>query len=61
MNTALRKDTYSNILKISQPKIEILLIKIPIVFIFLLKNIDCGRGGSNEYAQSMFLSINKKK
>ena len=38
-----------------------------IVFIFLLKNIDCGyslepprRGGSNKYSQSMFLSRNKK-
>ena len=36
------------------------------LFIFLLKNIDCGysleppRGGSNEYPQSMFLSRNKK-
>ena len=37
------------------------------IFIFLLKNIDCGyswephhRGGSNEYQQSMFLSRNKK-
>ena len=35
--------------------------KILIIFIFLLKNIDCGyslepprRGGSNEYPQSMF-------
>ena len=38
------------------------------IFLFLLKNIDCGyslepprRGGSNEYPQSMFLSRNKKK
>ena len=37
------------------------------LFIFLLKNIDCGyslepprRGGTNEYLQSMFLSRNKK-
>ena len=37
------------------------------VFIFLLKNIDCGYslepprwGGSNKYPQSMFLSRNKK-
>ena len=37
------------------------------MFIFLLKNIDCGyllepprRGGSNEYPQSMFLSRNLK-
>ena len=39
-----------------------------IVFLFLLKSIDCGyslelprRGGSNEYPQSMFLSRNMKK
>ena len=25
-----------------------------IIFLFLLKNIDCRRGGSNEYPQSMF-------
>ena len=38
-----------------------------IIFLFLLKNIDCGyslepprRGGSNEYSQSMFLSRNMK-
>ena len=38
-----------------------------IVFIFLLKNIDCWhsleppqRGSSNEYLQSMFFSRNKK-
>ena len=42
-------------------------IKIPIFFLFLLKNINCGyslelpqRGSSNEYLQSMFLSRNKK-
>ena len=43
--------------------------KILVVLLFLLKNIDCGysleppwrgRGGSNEYPQSMFLSRNKK-
>ena len=38
-----------------------------IIFVFLLKNIDCGyslelprRGGSNEYPHSMFLSRNMK-
>ena len=42
-------------------------LKIPMFFISLLKNIDCGyslepprQGGSNEYPQSMFLSRNKK-
>ena len=38
----LRKHAHSNILKISQPRIESFQIKILIVFIFLLKNIDCG-------------------
>ena len=63
----LRKHTYSNILKISQPKPERFQIKILIFVIFLLKNIECGyslepphRGGSNEYLQSMSLSRNKK-
>ena len=32
-----------------------------IIFLFLLKNIDSGRGGSNEYPQSMFLSRNMLK
>ena len=42
-------------------------IKILILFHISTKNIDCGyllepprRGGSNEYPQSMFLSINEK-
>ena len=42
-------------------------IKILIIFLFLLKNVDCGyslephhRSDSNEYPQSMFLSRNKK-
>ena len=63
----LRKEAYSNILKNLQPNINNFQIKILIVFIFLLKNIDCGyslepprRGGSNEYPQSTFLSRNKK-
>ena len=62
----LRKHAYSNIFKISPPKIESFPIKILMVFIFLLKNTDCGyllelprQGGSNEYPQSIFLSRNK--
>ena len=42
-------------------------IKISDIFLISAQNIDCGyslepprRGGSNEYAQSMFLSRNKK-
>ena len=35
--TSLRKQTYSNILKISSPKIDSFQIKIQIFFIFLLK------------------------
>ena len=59
----LRKQTYSNILKILPPKKknENFQIKIMILLFFLLKNTDCGyslepprRGGSNEYLQSMF-------
>ena len=43
------------------------LTGVYIIFLILLKNIDCGyllepphRGGSNEHPQSMFLSRNKK-
>ena len=63
----LRKQDYSNILKILPPKNENFQIRNLIFFLFLLKNIDCGYslepprlGGSNEYPQSMFLSRNKK-
>ena len=55
---SLRKQAYTNILKILPLKKEN----------FLLKNIDCWYslelpqwGGSNEYPQSMFLSRNKNK
>ena len=48
-------------------KTENFQIKTLILFIFLLKNIDCGyslepprRGGSDQYPPSMFLSRNKK-
>ena len=64
---ALRKHTYSNILKISPPKTEIFQIKNSDIFYISAQNIDCGyslepprQGGSNEYPQSMFLSRNKK-
>ena len=63
----LRKHAYSNILKISPPKIENFQIKNFDIFHISAQNIDCGysleppqRGGSNEYPQSMFLSRNKK-
>ena len=56
----LRKHAYSNILKILPPKIENFQIKNPDIF-HTAQNIYCGfllepprRGGSNEYAQSMF-------
>ena len=58
---SLRKQAYSNILENLPAKYEKFQIKILIVFLCLLKNIDCGyslepprRGGSNEYPQSMF-------
>ena len=53
--------------KFYHQKMKIYRKKNLIVFIFVLKNIDCGyslepphRGSSNEYPQSMFLSRNKK-
>ena len=52
----LRKQAYSTILKISQPKNENFQTKILIFFHISAPNIDCGyslepprRGGSNEY------------
>ena len=61
----LRKHTYSNILKISPPKL-MFSDKNSDLFHISAQNIDCGnslepsqRGGSNEYPQSMFLSRNK--
>ena len=63
----LRKQAYSNILKILPPKTENFQIKKSDIFPISAKNIDCGysldpprRGGSNEYPQSMFLSRNKE-
>ena len=49
-----------NILKISTPKTENFQIKNPIFFLFPLKTLIVGRGGSSEYPQSMFISRNKK-
>ena len=66
---SLRKHAYSNIGKISPPKTEIFQVKNSDIFHLFAQNIECGyslepprprRGGSNEYPQSMFLSINKK-
>ena len=67
VNKSLRKQAYSNKLKILPPKNENFHIKFLILFHISAQNIDCGyslepprRGGSNEYPQSMFLSRNKK-
>ena len=64
---SLRKHAYTNILKILPPKNENFQINISDIFQISTQNIDCGyslelpgRGGSNEYPQSMFLSRNKK-
>ena len=63
----LRKQAYSNILIILQPKKENFQIKTLDIFLIFSQNIDCGcslepplQGGSNEYPQSMFFSRNKK-
>ena len=57
----LRKHAYSNILKISPPKIETFQIKISDIFHIAAQNIDCAyplepprRGGSNEYHNLCF-------
>ena len=42
MGSTVRKQAYSNILKLLPPKNENFSIKILIFFIFLLQNIDCG-------------------
>ena len=63
----LRKQTYSNILRILPPKNENFQMKNSSGFQISAQNINCGyllepprRGGSNEYPQSMVLSRNKK-
>ena len=57
----LRKQAYSNILKIFPPKHENVQIKTSDIFHISAQNIDCGysieppcTGGSNEYPQSIF-------
>ena len=68
MLVSLRKQAYSNILKILTPKIIITKSnKNSDIFHISAQNIDCGyslepprRGGSNDYPQSMFLGRNKK-
>ena len=57
----LRKQAYSNILKILQPKPENFKMKNSDIFHIFAQNIDCGyslepprRGGSNEYPQYVF-------
>ena len=64
---ALRKQAYSNALKIAPPKTENFQIKNSDIFYISAQNIDCvysleppHQGSSNEYPQSMFLSRNKK-
>ena len=64
---SLRKQAYSNILKILPPNNGNFHINFFILFHISAQKIDCGyslepprRGGSNEYPQSIFLSRNKK-
>ena len=61
--SALRKHSYSNIMKILPPKNEKNQINNSDIFHISAQNIVCGyslepprRGGSNEYPQTMFLS-----
>ena len=67
VNLTLRKQAYSNILRILPPKIENFQMKNSGSFHISALNIDGGyllelprRGSSNKYPQSMFLSRNKK-
>ena len=64
---SLRKQAYSNILKILPLKNENFQIKNSDIFHNSAQNIDCGyslelprRGSSNEHPQSMFLIRNEK-
>ena len=63
----LRKNAYSNILRILPPKNENFQMKNSVRVHISGQKTDCGysfkpprRGGSNEYPQSMFFSRNKK-
>ena len=67
VEVGLRKQAYSNILKILPPKYDNFQIKILIFFHISAQNMDRGYsleppwwGGSYEYPQSMFLSRNEK-
>ena len=68
ISVPLRKQAYSNIMKILPPKNENFQVNNSDIFFHIsAQNIDCGyslepprRGSSNEYRQSMFLSKNKK-
>ena len=53
-NLTLPKHAYSNILKISPPKTESFQIKTLIFFHISAQNIDCSRGGFNEYHNLCF-------
>ena len=55
------QQAFSDIQKILPPKTEKFPIKILIFFIFLLQTYIVGRGGSNEYPQSMFFFNTNKK
>ena len=64
----LRKQAYSNVLKISPPKTESFQTKNSEIFHTSAQNIDCGyslepprRGGSNEYPQTMFFEQKRDK
>ena len=65
--SSLRKEAYSNILRIFPPETENFQMKNSGSFHISVQNVDCGhllepplRSGSNEYPQSMVLSKNKK-
>ena len=65
--STLRKQAYSNILKIKTPKQWKISDKNSDILHISAQNIGCGyplepprRGGSNEYPQIMFLSKNNK-
>ena len=58
---SVRKQAYSNMLKILPSKNKKKSDKNSDIFTFLLKTlVGTWQGGSNEYPQSMFLSRNKK-
>ena len=67
LSSTLRKQAYSNTLKILPPKNENFQLKNPNIFPISAQNIDCGyslepprQGGSNECPQSMFFAEIRK-